>query len=322
MTIRVLVTGATGFIGRRLTSHLIERGFTVRAAVRNAAKDRSRLPPEVVDIVEIGDISSAVDWSRALADVDAVVHLAGYAHSHAHGADAQAINRKINYEATATLVENAIAAGVKRFVYVSSMGVNGAVSAERSFRETDIPAPVSPYARAKWEAERALWRLSAGSTMECCVVRPPLVYGENAGGNFRRLVLAIRLNIPLPLATVKNLRSFIAMENLCDFLGLCLTHPGAGGQTFLVADDEDVSTSEFVRRIGIALGKRPRLFPCSMRLFALSTRWLNRPSFTDGLFASMTADVSFARRRLGWKPPLALDEGLRSAVAQYRRHRP
>lgn len=222
---RVLVTGATGFVGRGLIRACADSdGIDIVAALRNS---QSYSEPHV-DVVVMGDISEGVDWTRALEGVDVVVHLAGRAHVIGEAAaDALAKFRAVNLEGTTALARQARDAGVKRFILISSIGVNGARTIDKPFEEESIPTPHADYAVSKLEAEQALRQTAQGSTMEWVIVRPPLVYGAQAPGNFGRLLKLVSYGLPLPFASVKNSRSMISLENLAHFLRQCITHPGA-----------------------------------------------------------------------------------------------
>lgn len=298
---RALVTGADGFVGRVLAARLKALGWDVRAATR----------------ATIGDIGPGTDWGAALSGIEVVAHLAARAHrlSRAGRDDLEAF-RRVNRDGTRRLAEAAAAAGARRLVLVSSIGVMGRrTEPGHPFTEADPPAPQGAYAVSKWEAEEALRRIAADTGLDGVVVRPPLVHGPGAPGNVARLLAAVRRGVPLPLAGIRNRRSLVGVDNLCDLLARCLVEPAAAGGTFLVADGETVSTPELVRRLGVAAGTPARLVPFPPRLLEAALRALGRAEMADGLTGSLEVDASLAGRRLGWCPPVTLDEGLRRCAA-------
>lgn len=292
----MLVTGASGFIGRAVCSEFLKRGIHVRAAVRD---ERSEVVPGAERHC-VGDLAGPVRWP--LATVDAVVHLAGIAHE-LHGMRAEDRYQLINRDSTEQLARQAAAAGVRRLVFVSSINVNGERTApEQPFREGDPPRPADRYARSKWAAEQALADVAASAGLEVVVVRPPLVYGHGVRANFRRLVDLVKSGLPLPFASIRNRRSLLYVGNLADALSLCISAPAARGRTLLVADGEDVSTPELVRRIATALGRRARLFPFPTGLLPAK------------LADSLVVDSRPARDLLGWRPPFGVDAALAETV--------
>jgi nucleoside-diphosphate-sugar epimerase len=311
MVSRVLVTGATGFVGRSLYKKLSElEGIEVTAAVRSELSEVSG------NKVVLGCLSDNFDLSEALKKQDVVVHTAALAHNKTK-ADRAEIER-VNTFATLRLAEQAAANGVKRFVFLSSIGVNGLVS-EKPFSETDIPKPHSEYAESKYLAEKELFKLQEETGLDVVVIRPPLVYGRNAPGNFAKLVGWINKGIPLPLGSVKNKRSYIAIDNLVDFITTCIEHPRAKNQIFLVADGEDMSTTEFLRRTARSMGKRPNLIPVSAKLLRIGAQILGKREMANRLLGSLQINTSKAERVLGWLPIVSVDEGLHSC---FRKDRP
>ncbi|MDD4929271.1 MAG: SDR family oxidoreductase [Gallionella sp.] len=304
---KFLVTGANGFVGRALCVELHERGFAVRAAVRSANAGLDDCEREIV-----GAIDGKTDWSAALSCVDTVIHLAARVHvMHDDSADPLAEFCKVNVAGTERLARSAAAVGVKRFVYVSSIKVNGeATDGVRRFSETDIPDPQDPYGVSKWEAEQALHRVAKETGLEVVMVRPPLVYGAGVKGNFAQMLKVLAKGIPLPLASVENLRSLIYVGNLADALILCATHPAAAGQTYLVSDGEDVSTPDLLRQLGGAMGHPARLLPFPQALLKLAGRMTGRADQVERLSGSLQVDSSKIRRELNWTPPYTLAQGL------------
>ncbi|TRX75964.1 UDP-glucose 4-epimerase family protein [Pseudomonas mangiferae] len=305
-----LVTGSTGFVGRVLCPRLVADGWQVRRAVRR--------PDAQGDSVAIGDIQGGTDWSQALQGVSAVVHAAGCAHVlKTAGRDMESEFRTVNIEGTLNLASQALAAGVKRFLFVSSIKVNGeGTQPGAPYTAFDLPAPEDAYGRSKWEAEKGLRALCEGTPMQLVIVRPPLVYGPGAKANFAALIRLVNSGLPLPLGRLDNRRSLVALDNLVDLLAVCLRHPAAAGQTFLVRDGEDLSTSDLVRRLAKASQRPSRLLPMpgfARRLMLM----LGQEGIHKRLYGSLQVDDSATRERLGWVPPLDVDQGLRRAVVDF-----
>jgi UDP-glucose 4-epimerase len=302
----VLVTGATGFVGRALLPVLERDGWTVRAAVRRP----SGLQNEVV----VGSIGQGTDWQAALAGADAVVHLAARVH-HPNDRDAEALYRDLNVDGTLRLARSAIAAGVRHFVFASTALVYGRNNDGRApFSEDDDLTPQSPYSRSKVEAEAGLRLLAQGHAMGVTVVRPPLVYGAGAKGNFALLVKAARLGVPLPLAAIRNRRAFISVQNLVSFIAPRLSADIGAFDVFLVADHEQVSTPEFFRRVARAAGGKARLLPVPASLLGGLLTIGGRGEARRSLIGSMELNITKALAT-GWRPPLTLDVGLRLALS-------
>ncbi len=313
---RVLVTGASGFIGRALTAHLLaSRRFEVRASVRCASTpwpDRiDRMAP-----VATGDLGPDTNWQDALSGVDTVVHLAARAHVLREATDDPLKEfRRVNVAATMNLAKQAAASGcVRRIVFISSIGVNGTATGPAPFSELDTPGPREDYAVSKLEAEQALRRVAAQSGPEIVIVRPPLVYGPNAPGNFGRLTRLVRRGIPLPLGAVDNRRSLVSLANLIDFIVTCIEHPCAANQTFLVSDGDDLSTTDLVRRMARAMGQRARLMPVPVPILMAGATLIGRREQALRLIGSLQVDISKARGVLGWAPRVSVDDGLRQAM--------
>ncbi|GIL05544.1 MAG: UDP-glucose 4-epimerase [Betaproteobacteria bacterium] len=312
---RVAVTGASGFIGSALCRDLREQGLEVVAAVR----DRVALDAARVSVV--GEIGPKVDWRPTLRGCDAVVHLAGRVHV-ASRADESALvpYRRVNRDGSVALAEQAAELGVRRFVFVSTILVNGPDSS-RPFLASDVPAPRDPYAISKLEAELALSDLAARTGMELVIVRPPLVYGPDVRANFLRLLKLAASGIPLPLAGVPGVRSFISRWNLNDLLILCLRHPAAAGRVILASDGEDISLPDLIRHLAHAMGRPCRLFSAPPGVLRTIAGSLGARSVVDKLFASLRVDISETRSVLGWNPPVPLREGLTRTAVWYSRSR-
>jgi nucleoside-diphosphate-sugar epimerase len=302
---RVVVTGASGFVGRTLCPMLAASGHEVNAITRHM----------------VPEIGPDTDWSAALAGAGAVVHLAARVHVTDDPADDPlAAHRHVNTLGTRRLAEAAVAAGVRRMVFASTIKVNGENTEAEPFRATDAAAPRDPYGISKWEAEQALFRVAGESAMEAVVLRPPLVYGPGVGGNFLSLLRVCAKAPPLPLAMVANRRSLIHVGNLADAILRCLDHPEAAGRTFLVSDGETVSTPELVRRVAAALGRPARLFPVPPQLLRLAGRLTGKSSIIERLLDSLAVDDGEIRRRLDWKPPFSMSRGLQETAAWFTSH--
>jgi nucleoside-diphosphate-sugar epimerase len=311
---RILVTGAAGFVGRELVAQLVALGsFEVQGLTRQAPAN----PVAGAKYRTGGDLSSQAQWQQVLAGVHAIVHTAARAHVlNDRAADPLAEFRHVNVEGTLRLAEQAAAMGVRRFLFVSSIGVNGVQSAPgKAFSEADQPNPHNAYALSKWEAEQGLLRIAAETGMEVFIIRPPLVYGCNAPGNFAALMRAVQRGWPLPLGAVHNQRSLVALDNLVDFIVTCITHPQAANQTFLVSDGQDLSTTELVRGMAQAAGVPARLLPVPMWALQAGASLLGKGDAVQRLCGNLQVDISKARSLLGWVPPVSVEEGLRRAMA-------
>lgn len=313
---RILLTGATGFVGRRLHEILLQRGFEVRAAGRTRDEALARQGGEQV---LVGALELNPDLQRALDDVQVVVHLAGRAHvMRERAADPLVAFREVNVAGTTRLAEAAARSGVGRLVFVSSIKVNGESTDLTPFRAGDMPAPEDPYGVSKWEAEQALRRIERDTGMEVVVVRPPLVYGPGVKGNLRSLLRWIDRGLPLPFGACENSRSLIGLDNLVDLLMTCTLEPAAAGGTFLAADGVDLSTPELVWRMGEALGRRPRLLRVPPALIRVAARAVRRPGLYDRVCGSLQVDIGETRHVLGWTPPVSIDEEMLRMAAAYR----
>ncbi|MGE5505905.1 MAG: NAD-dependent epimerase/dehydratase family protein [Actinomycetota bacterium] len=313
---KVLVTGATGFVGGAVLRALATNGHEAVAAVRRA----DHALPAAVCPVRVGELGPHTDWTEALAGAEAVVHLAARAHVlNDPDPDPLAVFRRVNRDGTVRLAEQAVAAGVKRLVFVSTIKVHGeATPPGRPFRPEDPPAPEDGYGLAKAEAEAALADIAARTGMELVVIRPPLVHGPRAKGNLASLMTAIARRMPLPLGAIDNRRSLVGVDNLADLVRVCLEHPAAAGRSFLVRDSEDVSTPGLIRRLAGAMGRRPLLVPVPPALLTAAGRLLGRQTTVERLLGSLTVDDAATREVLGWQPRIGLDEGLSAMAAAWR----
>jgi len=306
----ILITGANGFVGSALCHKLSESGFLVREGVRYPEKLQSDERLSSSEQVVLHDRSTETETRRALHDVQTVVHLAARVHVLSERvSDPISEFRQINRVWTERLARLAASQGVHRFVFLSSIKVNGEQSV-RPFTEQDPPKPLDPYGVSKWEAEQILTRISNQTGIETVIVRSPLVYGPGVRGNFLELLKAIRLGIPLPLGLVQNHRSLIYRGNLVDALMRCVTDRRAAGQTYLVSDGDDLSTPELIRRLGLAMGKSTRLWPVPSTILRFLGRLVNQSGAIKRLTGSLQVDISKIRLELQWRPTFSVEFGL------------
>lgn len=308
---RALITGANGFVGRNLCQLLVRRGWQIVAATRRVPAVAMR------DVsVKVLPLSSNVrDWQEALASIECVVHLAATVHQMSRPS-ASLDYRTVNLEGTKFVAAQAALAGVKRFVYLSSIKVNGE-GTTRIYRGDDVPMPVDEYGRSKMESESALHGISAQTGLKVVIIRPPLVYGPGVRANFKRLLSLAALGVPLPLGSIRNRRSLVGIQNLADFVANCMEHPGAAGRTWLVSDGEDLSTPELVAKLARLMGKNPAFFPVPLRLLKGLAQIVGQGSVVARLSDSLQVDIAPAREILGWSPPYSVDYGLAATVAAY-----
>ncbi len=310
---KLLVTGANGFIGKAFRIQAITRGMKVRAA--------NRLLSDCVekdDCVSMGNIDGNTNWFNALNGCDVVVHLAARAHVMNEGSlDPLFEFRKVNLEGTLNLARQAVALGLRRFVYISSIGVNGAETFATPFAAMDKPMPHSNYALSKYEAELGLRKLALETGIEVVIIRPPLVYGPNAPGNFGALMRWLRRGLPLPLGAVtQNRRSLVGLDNLVDLILTCVQHPQAANQVFLVSDGEDLSTTELLQKLSKAMNRSVHLVPISTSFLAFAASLIGKNAVAQSLIGSLQVDISKTCELLNWSPPVSVDEGLRRAVEE------
>jgi nucleoside-diphosphate-sugar epimerase len=316
MSEMVLVTGATGFVGSAVVARLLADGVPVCAAVR---LETTRFAG--ARTVRVAGLGASTEWRRALDGCRAVVHCAARVHVMRDDArDPLAEYRAVNVEGTIALAKQAAAVGARRFIFISSIKVNGEATALGTpFRASDHPHPVDPYGISKLEAEHALEELAATGALDLTIIRPPLVYGPGVKANFLSMARWIGRGVPLPFGGITgNRRSFVALANLVDLIVTCLHREAAVGQLFLVSDGEDLSTAELLRRTAMALGVAPRLAVVPATVLAAVVRVLGRPGLWQRLGGNLQVDATPTYERLGWRPPVSLDEGLRAAVAELR----
>ena len=315
----IMVTGATGFLGGALVKRLSsgDRSSDVVVAVRRAGVAW----PESVRSIQVDGLLPTTDWNEALQRVSVIVHCAARVHVMSDKSiDPLAEYRRVNVEGTANLARQAAALGVRRFVFLSSIKVNGEFTdVGRTFAADDIPSPADPYGVSKHEAEQQLRQIATETNMEVVIIRPPLVYGPGVKANFESMMRWLARGVPLPLAAVtKNCRSLVALDNLVDLVVTCLSHPAAANQVFLVSDGEDLSTAELLRRMGAALGQPARLFYVPSVLLKLGATMVNKPGIYQRLCGSLQLDIIKTQRLLGWTPPISVAEGLRRATVGFQ----
>jgi len=309
----ILVTGGTGFVGASVLRRLAEDGtHALRAAVR-----RSDATVQYgVEKVLVDALTANTDWNAALSGVTAVVHCAARVHIMDDTAqDPLDEFRRVNVQGTLTLARQAAAAGVQRFIFVSSIKVNGEMTETGApFTADDVPAPVDAYGVSKLEAEQGLRELEVQTGMEVVIIRPPLVYGQGVKANFAAMMRWLARGVPLPLGAIHNQRSLVAVDNMVDLMVTCLRHPNAAGQTFLVSDGQDTSTTELLQRMAQAMGCRAHLIPVPASILKLGAKLIGKPDVAQRLCGSLQVDIEKTRHVLGWKPPLTLDQGLQKAA--------
>lgn len=309
--VKCLVTGASGFIGRGLLPALKRAGHVTTLASRT-------YPVKNTDPLtfSVGAISDDTDWTPAVANQDVVIHLANRAHSFNHKAvDALSEYRKVNVEGTLNLARQAAEAGAKRFIYLSSIKVNGERTSDHAFRCDDVPAPEDHYGISKWEAEQGLNKLCEELKMELVIIRPPLVYGPGVKGNLQKLTQAIDSGLPLPLGGITNRRDLISLYNLTDLIVTCVDHPRASGHTFLCSDGCPVSTSELITWIAKARGKKLRLFKLPATILVRLLSIVGKQGLCERLFGDLRIEMTDTQAVLGWEPPVAFEAGVLKAFA-------
>jgi nucleoside-diphosphate-sugar epimerase len=308
MAANVLVTGASGFVGRRVVQEAENNMYlrpigAVRVVPNNVASSRYR---------KVGDFQSWYDWTECLQNIDVVVHCAARVHVMSDSSlNPLASFREVNVEGSLSLARQAAALGVKRFIFLSSIKVNGEGTALGSvYRPDDAPAPTDPYGVSKMEAEFALQILAAETGMELVIIRPPLVYGPGVKGNFASMIKLVGKGLPLPLGAVHNKRSLVALDNLVDLIITCIDHPGAADQTFLASDGEDISTTQLLQGIAQAMGKPSRLIPVPASVLQFAATLLGKKAVAQRLLGSLQVDISHTQKCLNWTPPLTVKQGL------------
>jgi nucleoside-diphosphate-sugar epimerase len=307
----ILITGATGFLGRAVAESLLRDRHAVRAAVR---KVNASLPSEV-EQVTIGSIDGGTNWGDALRDVDVIVHCAARVHMTRDAASDPLVEfRRVNTDGTLHLARQAVESNVKRLIFISTIGVNGSETADMPFTAESPVFPNSAYAQSKWEAEEGLMALAAGGKMDIVVLRPPLIYGPNAPGNFASLSRLVSRHFPFPFKGVANKRSFVAVDNVVSLIQCCLSHPGAANQIFLVSDGKDLSTEEFIRKIAVAYKKTPILLPFPQTLLRGIAKFLGKETQLQKIVGSLQVDIKKNADVLNWHPVAEIEQVLAGGV--------
>jgi len=319
--LKILITGSGGFIGQYLTTSLQKKSCHGNSSDYDIIYTYRHLPEGLSSNnsshFSVGNIDAQTQWQAALTDVNSVVHLAARVHvMQETDADPLAAFRAVNTQGTINLARQAVSAGVKRFIYLSSIKVNGEKTTDSPFYADDQPEPQDPYAISKFEAEQQLLALGKETGLEVVIIRPPLVYGPGVKGNFSRLIKLVDKSLPLPLAGINNIRSLVNIQNLCSLIQTCLVHPKAPGEIFLVSDGQDLSTSELFEHIAQALRKKNRLFYLPAGLIKFVTYMLGRKAEYERLFDSLQVDISKNEQLLGWNPEVSVAEGCRQSVSE------
>lgn len=311
---QILLTGASGFVGSGVLRTLHTHGVSVRPVVRSETKGTP-----IAGAVVVPTLDSSTDWTAALKDIDVVIHCAARAHIMRDEAlDPLTEYRRVNVAGALRLAQQAAAAGVKRFIFISSIKVNGEITQPgHPYSADDTPNPEDAYGLSKAEAEIGLQTIAKDTGMELVVIRPVLVYGVGVKGNFQSMVRVVNRGIPLPLGrAINNRRSLVALDNLADFIYTCINHSNAAGQVFLVSDDEDLSTADLLRRIALSQGTSANLFPFPVALLRWIARFLGKKTVAQRLLDSLQVDMKKNRNLLDWKPPLSVDEGLKKMLGK------
>jgi nucleoside-diphosphate-sugar epimerase len=307
----LLVTGATGFLGSRLAKALhLKPDLTLTAAARR------RVETPAAHFVEVSSLDANTDWSTALDKQQVVIHAAARAHIMNDEVDDPLVEyRRVNVDGTLNLARQAALVGVKRFIFISSIKVNGEqTSLGQPFTAYDKPSPQDAYGISKFEAEQGLKQLASETGLEVVIIRPPLVYGPSVKGNFANMIKLVEKGLPLPVGSINNQRSLVALDNLVDLIIICIDHPAAANQVFLAGDDEDISITDLLRGVAKAMGKPSRLIPVPSSVLMFAATILGKRAVAQRLLGSLQVDISKARRLLGWTPPISFEEGLRRCV--------
>ncbi|MFZ1388647.1 MAG: NAD-dependent epimerase/dehydratase family protein [Thiolinea sp.] len=317
----ILLTGSTGFIGLSIAQHLHQQGHALTTVARRLT---DILPPNIQQ-TRIDDLLSNIDWTHNLNGVDTIIHLAARTHvMHDTVSDPLTEFRRTNTFATLNLAQQAAAAGVRRLIYISSIKVNGEVTVKGKPFTVDTsftPSELEPYAQSKQEAEQGLIKIAQQTDLEIVIIRPPLVYGKGVKGNFRSMMDWLHKGRYLPLGSIHNQRSLVALPNLIDLITTCIHHPAASNQTFLVSDGEDLSTTELLQRLSYALGKPDRLLPIPQSWLETGLTLVGKHFIAQRLFGNLQVDISKTRNVLSWIPPVSIDEALRQTAEAYLQSR-
>lgn len=303
----ILITGHTGFVGMALVEALSQQELRLVGRRKLAQQPGMFFQKQ---------LSPTEDYSDCLTGVSVVIHVAARVHvMHDTSADPLASYREVNLHGTLNLAQQAAKAGVKRFIFISTIKVNGESTLPgHAFTSTDQPRATDPYGISKLEAENALRNFCATSGMEFVIIRPPLVYGPGVKANFAAMLRLAKKNLPLPLGAIRNARSMVALDNLVDLIKTCISHPAAANQIFLVSDDRDLSTTGLLRLMGQAYGKHARLLPVPMSWFQLLGKLTGKSDVVSRLCGNLQVDITHTKQMLGWKPPISVEEGIKRCV--------
>lgn len=315
-TPKILLTGGTGFVGRPLLDALVNAKYPVISVTRK--RGATALPG--VQSCVIPPLSGEINWSVPLQGVEVVIHSAGRAHimNETHSNPLQAF-REVNVNATLNLARQAAEAGVKRFIFISSVKVNGeATEGNRVFKPSDTPAPLDDYGVSKLEAEQALMALAGETSMKVVIIRPVLVYGPGVKANFEKMLAAVNKGLPLPFRTIKNCRSLVFIDNLIDLICLCIHHPEAENRVFMVSDGEDLSIGQTIEKLAVAMNKKSRIFAFPQSLLRLLASVAGKKEFFQRLCGSLQVDITDTRELLGWTPPVSIDEAFAITARYYQ----
>ena len=311
---KIVVTGASGFVGKSLIEKLNQKSILTTAVGRKLTSSNAKV------FIAIPDFSEKNIWQQPLIDCEVVIHLAARVHVMREVAESPLeAFRAVNLNGTVNLAQAAAKAGVKRFIYVSSIKVNGEFTTNKKFIETDIPNPLDSYAISKWESEKTLRKIEKETGMEVVILRPPLVYGPGVKANFASLLKLVYRGVPLPLANINNKRSLIYLGNLVDAIITCTIHPKAVGQTYLVSDNEDVSMAQLIKQIAFSLNQHSYLFPFPISIMRFFAKSIGKITSFDRLTQSLVVDSSKIRRELDWQPPFSMAQGLKITADWYRK---
>ncbi len=314
---KILITGITGFVGKAVCKRLRQdKDHMLTGSTRT--KDLGS-GPERVPLYHIPEIGPNTDWTQAVSGADVVIHLAARVHIMKDRAtNPLAEFRKVNTEGTIKLAKQAAVAGVKRFIFISTVKVAGERSPEGGFTETETPKPEDAYGISKWEAEQALTNLSKTAKMDIVILRPPLVYGPGVKGNFSSLMSAIKKGLPLPLGAIQNHRSLLFVDNLADAIAVAVTHPGAANQTFFISDKETISTPDLIRKTAAALGRKPRLINLPIGLLRFAGALTGKTGAVQRLIGSLTVNTDLIQTQLEWQPPFSIETGLKNTADWFK----
>tara|TARA_B100000902_G_C27228425_1_gene873480 strand:- start:99 stop:1061 length:963 start_codon:yes stop_codon:yes gene_type:complete len=317
-----LVTGGSGFIGSAIANKLQISGHKVTSIIKKI-DDNKIVKNQQFNFIELENIDKDTDWKKKLINIDCIVHCAAKTHYNHSSNDQQFRNyESLNYHSTINLAYQASKCGVKRFIYMSSIGVNGNFTKnEKKFSIFDSPNPSDNYATSKLIIEKKLQEISKNNELEIVIVRAPLVYGPSSKGNIIKFIKLIDSGIPLPLGSINNSKSFLSIDNLVDFLCLCVTHPSAANEIFLVSDDDDISLQDLILKITKYLDKNIFIFPFPIKFLYLSSKLINKSNTFEKLVNSLQIDINYTKSKLNWKPKYNFDESLKKTIEWYLKNK-